>query len=153
MSSTCSLISDKARCFSQSECALYGNFIITINKEIVFRVRLILFRHHCYRDPMRLQHTCAYQCLSLRAVSKKQKFLLNEICTFSFFCRLNVSQIINLQRENTGPRTMSNFDHRVTDSSPDYDRYSHRNGGHFAELTELAQTTPPSFEGSNRSIQ
>ena len=27
-SSTCSLFSDKARCFSQSECALYGNFII-----------------------------------------------------------------------------------------------------------------------------
>ena len=28
MSSTCFLISDKARCFSQSERALYGNFII-----------------------------------------------------------------------------------------------------------------------------
>ena len=27
-SSTRSLFSDKARCFSQSECALYGNFII-----------------------------------------------------------------------------------------------------------------------------
>ena len=30
-SSTCSLFSDKARCFSQSECALYGNFIIKYN--------------------------------------------------------------------------------------------------------------------------
>ena len=31
-SSTRSLFSDKARCFSQSECALYGNFIIKLNK-------------------------------------------------------------------------------------------------------------------------
>ena len=32
MSSTCFLISDKARCFSQSERALYGNFIIITDK-------------------------------------------------------------------------------------------------------------------------
>ena len=30
MSSTCFLISDKARCFSQSDRTLYGNFIIII---------------------------------------------------------------------------------------------------------------------------
>ena len=36
---------------------------------------LILFRHHCHRDPMTLQHACAHQCLLLRAVSKKQKIL------------------------------------------------------------------------------
>ena len=35
MSSTCSLISDKARCFSQSEHALYENFIINNNKRIL----------------------------------------------------------------------------------------------------------------------
>ena len=34
MPSTRSLISDKARCFSQSESALYGNFIIIIVNNI-----------------------------------------------------------------------------------------------------------------------
>jgi len=32
LSSTHSLFSDKARCFSQSACALYGNFIIILYK-------------------------------------------------------------------------------------------------------------------------
>ena len=31
MSFTCRLYSDKVRCFNQSECALYGNFIIINN--------------------------------------------------------------------------------------------------------------------------
>ena len=114
----------------------------------------ILFRHHCYRDPMRLQHACAHQCLLLRAVSKKQKFLLNEICTFSFTCRWSVSQNINLQREK----------HRSKDYErrrPRSNRFQSRlwqkwrgklldqNGGRFAELL----TTRPSFKGPNRSVQ
>ena len=32
MSFTCTLFSDKGRCFNQSELALYGNFIINISK-------------------------------------------------------------------------------------------------------------------------
>ena len=32
MSFTCPLFSDKVRCFNQSECALYGNFIIIYNR-------------------------------------------------------------------------------------------------------------------------
>ena len=38
MSSTHSLISDKAHCFSQSVRALYGNFIIITRKESVHRI-------------------------------------------------------------------------------------------------------------------
>lgn len=53
---------------------------------------------------MRLQHACAHQRLSLRAVSKKQKYLLNEICTFSFTRRLNVSQNIDLKGEKHGSK-------------------------------------------------
>ena len=32
MSFTCPLYSDKVRCFNQSECTLYGNFIIKLTK-------------------------------------------------------------------------------------------------------------------------
>ena len=52
----------------------------------ILSMEIIIFRHHCHRVPMRLQHACAYQCLSLCTVSKKQTFLLSEIYTFSLIC-------------------------------------------------------------------
>ena len=38
MSFTCTLFSDKGRCFNQSESALYGNFIIIQFSDSVFRI-------------------------------------------------------------------------------------------------------------------
>ena len=43
--STRSLFSDKARCFSQSECALYGNFIIKVNR-IILNLRWLFIVFH-----------------------------------------------------------------------------------------------------------
>ena len=40
-SSNCSLFFDKARCFSQSECALYGNFII-MNCIVLLSIAIII---------------------------------------------------------------------------------------------------------------
>ena len=44
MSSTHALFSDKARCFSQSEHALYGNFIINLTNRFHVPVRLFSYR-------------------------------------------------------------------------------------------------------------
>ena len=38
MSSTSALFSNRARCFSQSECALFGNFIVIYTREEVVLV-------------------------------------------------------------------------------------------------------------------
>ena len=43
LSSTRALFSDKARCFSQSERALYGNFIIIRNKQVSISLYKIIF--------------------------------------------------------------------------------------------------------------
>ena len=58
MSSTPTLFSDKAPCFSQSERALYGNFIIIYNKEIEVGFSFTLAFHATQLAPVR------YQCLT-----------------------------------------------------------------------------------------
>ena len=82
---------------------------------------------------MRLQHACAHQCLSLRAVRRSKTFLPSYICKSSFIRRLNFSQNINLKERHTHPRNMNVDDDRVTDSSPNCDRNGKENGS-----TEMA---------------
>ena len=45
-----SLFSDKARCFSQSECALYGNFIIKLNKISLDRVYDYIYNMYNHKN-------------------------------------------------------------------------------------------------------
>ena len=118
---------------------------------------IILFLHHYHRDPMRLHHVCTCQCLSLGAVSKKWKSLMNEICTFSFIRCLSLPHNINLIGRNTAPRKMSINDQGTTDSSPDCDGNGEENSSTEmvcillslqSSPTQLSQVSKPRLKPS-----
>ena len=48
MSFTCTLFSDKGRCFNQSECALYGNFIIIIDNITTHKLKYFESKYEEY---------------------------------------------------------------------------------------------------------
>ena len=68
MSFTCTLFSDKGRCFNQSERALYGNFIINMDKNLEIIV-FPKFKSNSYHRPTNTPYFKL--CYNLNCVKKK----------------------------------------------------------------------------------
>ena len=77
MPSTRSLISDKARCLSQSERALHGNFIIKNN--IVPKYKL---HHHYFHPDLAFKHLRDFLLMSGRVLHNAQKRYLLQVSGF-----------------------------------------------------------------------
>ena len=62
MSFTCPLYSDKVRCFNQSECALYGNFIIILDvssaEQLLFELLNLLRTFHVLKLTAKKRRLC-----------------------------------------------------------------------------------------------
>ena len=103
MSFTCTLFSDKGHCFNQSERALYGNFIITINNELYEKV---------VRFPILYRISYTIQNLESRVCFKEHFliFFVNIYCfhdivflirslLISFFYTSNLYHFVNESRK------------------------------------------------------
>ena len=94
------------------------------------KLLLILFRHHCHRDPMRLQYACARQCFRFGRSGKKQKKILeclstiiSSTCTFftsnsEEYCLVNLINFYTMTEDRIADGSPGHMSRREADAIP-----------------------------------